>query len=77
MAFALIVTAVGVSCFISKGIFVYYFVSIFNILLYVMAILNKKYVYGHFVIYDLLLTLTISLFSLYLPVMNFSSISYK
>jgi hypothetical protein len=62
---------------IQKGILFYYILSINTLFIYIYSWKNKKFAYGPLIIYDILLTLTLSLFSLYYPVSNFALVTYK
>lgn len=66
-----------VSLAIAKGILFYYLISITNIFIYIYCWKSKKFAYGPLIIYDLLLTLTLSAFSLFYPIQYLTPVSFK
>jgi hypothetical protein len=55
----------------------YYIFSLANVAMYVHACRIKKYVYGQLILYDASLTAVQTIISLFLPVMNYTIISFK
>lgn len=62
---------------IQKGIIFLYILSINTIAIYVYSVGIRKFAYGPLIVYDILLTFILSMFSLYFPVAGFSLVSYK
>ena len=66
-----------ISIMIQKGIIFFYVLSINTIAIYAYSVKIRKFGYGPLIIYDILLTFILSIFSLYFPVAGFVLVSYK
>jgi len=63
--------------YISKGIVFYFICSLPTLYQYLQACKSKRYSFGKVIIYDLLLTFILSLFSSFMPSLNFTLMTYK
>lgn len=72
-----LVASFFVSIMLQKGILFFYILSINTIAIYAYSVKIMKFAYGPLIVYDILLTFILSMFSLYLPVAGFAMISYK
>lgn len=72
-----LVLAFVVTIMIQKGIIFFYILSISTIAIYAYSVKIMKFAYGPLIVYDILLTFILSMFSLYFPVAGFSLVSYK
>ena len=65
------------SVLVIKGLWFYVLLSFSAIYQFYYSITTRKYCFGRLIIYDLALTLMLSLFSLLMPIANFLPLSPK
>lgn len=63
--------------YFSKGIVFFFICSLATLYQYLQACKSKRYSFGKVIIYDLLLTFILSLFSSFMPSLNFTLMTYK
>lgn len=73
----LIGLAFFVSIMVQKGILFFYILSLNTIAIYAYSVKIMKFAYGPLIVYDILHTFVLSMFSLYFPIAGFALVSYK
>lgn len=75
--FLSIPTTLILSIFIHKGVVFYFGVSVAVVWQFVYSCRQKKYTFIGVLFYDLMLTVVLSMVSLFLPSLNFSLLTWK
>ena len=70
------VVALG-SLFLSKGIYVYFGLSLAVLGQFIFSCRQKKYTFGRVLFYDLMLTALLTLLGTFLPALNFTPLTFK